>query len=283
MAFLEKLNKKRTICFGILFVLVFILLSTPVLAATIDLSWNDPKDDIRCFTEDQLEGFEDEYEDPESPEEILEALREFWTEGELSTGPNCIDMIKIELKEVGLNIKLTITVEGNITDCEKVMIIIGGNCSDGNGIAGIGVYQEGMGGSDNHYVFVDGEGNPLSNGTMDIDGGGVEMEFPASAWGNESCSLYIFMITTCDDDLLCVDIFPNRVVGEPSSSGSGTTDAEWTDPFSDLFANLFYWLVAYWGWILIVSLVIVVILVILVLIWKNKKIKLYQSKKKHIK
>jgi hypothetical protein len=116
-------------------------------------------------------------------------------------------------------------------------------------------------------VFVDAEGNPLSNGTMDCNGGTMEMEFPASAWGNESCSLYILTVTvsgTGDDQITCADIFPNSVVGEPAGNELGA------NALSDFWVTLYYWFAENWWWLLIVACVVIVA-VIAYSYWKRSQ------------
>jgi hypothetical protein len=184
----------------------------------------------------------------------------------------------IRLKQVGAIVKLTITVEGNITDCKTVYVMIWGNCTDGSGIAGVAFVQETSGGPhESYYMFVDADGNPLSNGTADVDGGNIEMSFPASAWGNESCSLYIMMLTvsgTGDDQITCADIFPNSVVGEPTGNELGA------NILSDFWAALYYWFVANWWWLLLVACAVIVA-VIAYSYWKRSQ--QYVSSKRTVK
>lgn len=223
------------------------------LASAASISYPDPTDDLRCFTEDDLEGLEDmwgEGESPEHPSEIVDAVLSVWSEGTMSATPDCIDMISVTLEEVWANdVKLTIEVEGSFDDCPMAIFLLWGNCSGNEYVIAIMIVTEidegDMESTSAYYSYVDENDNHQS-GNADMDSGmdEVSVTYPKP---EEDCSLVILgLAMDSTGAVLCCDLFPNALYENPSSGGgeggfqehTGSEYYDGWDPITNFFDNL---------------------------------------------
>lgn len=200
-----------------LMVLSFLTLTFSVRAYSV---WTDPINDIKCFTDEQWAQYEEIFDEPESPREVYEILRLVWNEGQTSDGPNCIDMIRITLSESGGNYHLTVIVQGVITDCDRVNILIWGDCA-GDGFTLIGVIMEGSGGHSGAFYYQDSEVN--TTGSINLGSNSFDMTFPKI--DETDCSFYVLLTTGH-----CGDVFPNSAFNQDDETdGTSETDETTTD------------------------------------------------------
>ena len=231
-------NKKYLIGIAFFVMMVSIFL-TPFASVRADGTWSDEKDDLKCFTKAQLEAFgiilEDE--DPSDANELIQAIENYWDVGTWSATPDCIDMLKIEVTELGDMATLTITVEGNVKDCSQVAFLIFGNCS-GNPWGMYIYYNSGGtgGGETEMFHYTDEEGNSVS-GTPDISGSEVEVSYPQV----ENCQLNILALTYNKySELVCADMFPDESSfssdpDDPATGGPGDSTYTGIDPITMFF------------------------------------------------
>lgn len=185
--------------------------------------WTDPANDIKCFTDDQWAQYEAIFDKPETPEEVYEILRLVWNEGETSNGPNCIDMIRITLSESGGNYHLTVITQGPITECDRVNILVWGDCA-GDGFTLVGVIMKGSGGSySGSFYYHDADTN--TTGSINLGSSSFDMIFPKV--DDTDCALYILLTTGH-----CGDVFPNSAFDQDDETG-GTGDTSTTDTTSE--------------------------------------------------
>lgn len=200
------------ILMGSMFLIALLLILTPIARA--DSSYTDPIDDIRCFTEEDIEDLEGYFGDEgelDDPSDFVDIVLDLWDSGTISATPNCIDMTLITLEDVwGDRVKLTITVEGAFSDCPFAMFLIWGNCSDNDYLAIITIATNEGGGTTAHYGYVNEDGdNDSGNADMNSDMDEVSMTYPRP---DGSCSLFIMSVATDEShELLCIDLFPNSL------------------------------------------------------------------------
>lgn len=212
-----KKNNILKITMGCAFLIALILATMPIARA--DASYTDPADDLRCFTEEDIEDLDDYFGDEgelDDPSEFVDIVLDIWDSGTISTTPDCIDMTLITLEDVwGDEVKLTITVEGVFSACPFAIFLIWGNCSDNDYLAMIMIETNQGGETSAYYGYVDEDGNAdEGNADMNGDMNEASMTYPKP---DGSCSLFIMGMATDETrELLCVDLFPNSLY-EPSN------------------------------------------------------------------
>lgn len=241
----DKMRYKKGLLISTIFLVLLMLLLIPIRADTC--SCNDPKDDVYCFTEDQLDEFTDDFEEPEDGQDFYDMIIDMLDEGVKSSEPDCIDMTKVETEDTGSMIELTITVEGDVGDCELIMILIWGNCSGDDSFFGWASIYTGDGGSDpvGEFIFyLEDDHDDNETGSLDIssDGSEIGMEYPDNWWDEEECALYIVMISYCEDEeLVCLDIFPNEGWMEDKQFAEGYIGWDPVTQFFDYISSILFW------------------------------------------
>lgn len=197
------------------FIIILFSSFSLMLFAKADSSYSDSVDDLRCFTEDDIENIEEFFDDVEDPRDIADTVLEIWDTGTISATPDCVDMTLISFEdEWGDNVKLTITVEGQFSDCPFAVFLIWGNCSEGDFIAFIMIettMDEGGNQETNSYYGYANEDGDEDSGNADMNEGmnEVSITYPEP---DVDCSLFIMgMATDETHELLCIDLFPNSL------------------------------------------------------------------------
>lgn len=218
---------------------VLIIFTTPVRGD--DTSYTDPVDDLRCFTEDDIENIEEFFDDMDDPRDIADAVLEIWDAGTMSATPDCIDMTLISFEEVwGDKVKLTITVEGQFSDCPFAVFLIWGNCSEGDYIAFIMIEtttSEGGSTETNAYYGYANEDGDEDSGNADMNEGmnEVSITYPEP---EADCSLFIMgMATDETHELLCIDLFPNSLYEVNPFDPTDPNNPFFNEPVSEIRYN----------------------------------------------
>lgn len=209
-------------------------------------TYSDPADDIYCLSALEYILLVGEMDMPDSISDISDVLDDIISDSDPSTGPDCIDMIEVEIRVLDPNSTMIITMEGNIADCEYVQIFVWGNCS-GEAFGMNAIYSSGNMGMDEEESFsftVDGETNETEGS---ISGAEISWDFPTDSYPfDEDCSLLIVAMTfqgdpaEWEDMTICFDVFPNEAFGDGGNGGS----YEGWDPITEFFdtiSSIIFW------------------------------------------
>lgn len=258
---------KKSIKHAVLALFMLVTLISVIIPARADYgNWTDDKDDIRCFTKAQIQAFGIIIEEaaPENADQLIEQINNYWTVGTLSATPDCIDMLKVTITELGDMATLSITMEGNIKDCDIVAIYLYGNCTGTPWGLRIIYSSGGLGGGEtSQYDYVDEEGTTHS-GTPEIDGSEISVEYP----NVENCNINILAMTyNTHSEILCCDKFPDPssfTPGGGDGSGSGSVPIPYVgwDPITGFFDTIagfmFGWLCGRLPYLLLMAIFLTV-------------------------
>jgi hypothetical protein len=229
-----KLNQKnllKTSKFAmVLVVLVVLSFQTAILARASVVSYTDPRDDIRCFTGEQLEEYEwDYYSD--DPQDIIDSIEEFWSHGTQSQTPDCIDMLLITVDDEysgNSSVRITIQVEGRFADCAEALFLIYSNCSDDSYVLGwIAVYTE-WGETYVEAGYLSSESEDTEEMHVNLNEAGNELAFVMPRT-DDDCCLNILGFTWNDaGDVLCADLFKSceKQTENPLNPGENPKNTE---------------------------------------------------------
>lgn len=201
----KKSNKKSSLVLSL--VVAVLVLSTIMLFTRADtiVLVTDDADDVYCMTGTEWYAFWSSY--VEEGEEInIETVDEFIdlfddlnaeATGPYAT-PNCIDIIQVTLNTGDPNATLSITMEGEISDCSNVNIIGWSNCSGlGDGFAFSMTFAQVAGYSYGEFWVSDGSSSQVAGS---IDGAEITWEFDNDLVSEEeNCCMIIWAFTMTGD------------------------------------------------------------------------------------
>lgn len=253
----------------------FLLLLAPV-PVRADHSWTDPEDDIRCFTEDDVDDFDFGFEGDATAEDIVKAVKTIWSRGSVSATPDYIDMTKIITTDWSDTTTMQIYVQGLMGQGCKLFVIYG-KCVGVDTDYGLMVL---VGCVEDIYRYTDESGTTIT-GTPDVHMHYVEFTYPNSA--ESDCDLTILAIDLAESHS-CADIFPNSGstaegtvpngdASNPSNDGSSAFGSEgdtaawwesiiqnWDSFWADVIASLEAALPIFSAWTLMIGLAFVLII-----------------------
>jgi hypothetical protein len=241
---MELNKKKKAIIAGVLGLCMVGLI---IGVAAEDYSYTDPADDIICMTAAQWMEIAEGYDFDEAPsdfEVFLEYLDEAAEVGAISATPDCIDILTVVWSVGDPNTTLTITMEGNIHDCDYVQIMLLGNCSGEM----LGFSYRYMTGEGEEIGYVDADGN-FTESEGGVSGESVSWEFPTDDLTfTEDCSFFLIAFTlsgSFDDPeslLICFDYLGTGIYADRFNPGAGSyTGWDPITEFLDTVAEFIFW------------------------------------------
>jgi len=234
---MEKTLKKKYIYCVLISSLFFLAFATNIKG---DSSYTDPADDVYCISALQyilLVGDMDMPEDISSMRSILDDVK---TIGEISTGPNSIDIITIDFVDGTPNSTIQITMEGDLADSDFVQILAFGENADGDEL---NLFFS-LSGAEESYGFVDpitGENNESYGAFVDNI---VAWEYPANLLDLDEADLVIVAMTMEGDPSdptnlqICMDMYPDSSFLFIAGSYEGL------DPITEFFdtiSSIIFW------------------------------------------
>lgn len=231
-------NKKWMGLFALLLMILSIMniSLSPVLAND---GWTDPANDVRYFPTNNFGEFWEE--GPLNASKTAESITEKWSKGTLTSMADGIDIRQVTLEGEG-NMTLTVQFDGSMDDIDFIFIII---WADVNGSEFYGVLTlNSTRGIDATYSFRNDE-NKTRKGYLAFGDAEISAQFPAKWWGDneteDTKTMNVLSGTITDENALYMDVFPNDLVGEGSSS-SEVNSEEGPTSWISLISNNWFWI-----------------------------------------